>query len=664
MRKVLLATSVSLLVALGVTGLSSVCAATSKVAKNTTGRLFKGKVSYPVARAEDLLIQRKYEHAADLFREQIKRNPKDIDAVAGLGTALVMQFKLDGASEQFDKVLARDPANAIAHTGKAMVAINRLQSSSKAVIDKRAGLLMEAESEARLAVSNDPQFAPARYALGLALKEQEKNAEAYKAFQEAVELDPQYSDGYAGLGMIELGEDRLAEAMSNFRKAIELNPGNSTAHYGLGEALLRQGLVEEAIKELNISLYQFRNSAPVHLALGKAYETQGNIAAALKQYEHAALIKPELTEAYARMAALHIAQGKQYEAQKNTVAALKEYRQATLIDPHNPDPYLRMADLRERRGDLELAVAELRSGSELMPQNPVLHQRLGETLLRLEKLDEAIKEFETTLELQPGNVASSDGLARAFYLKAQKESPGSFLLSNDYENAEIALQRAIRLHPNDLRLRLALAKLRAVAGEPVDTTQVGTPQNDAERISYAEALLAQNKFSEAAEQMRDVISHTSAPQQLAAVADMALMMKDLDSAELAYKKAAANGQSDRARRGLASVARVREEARRHLRLGQDLARKKQLASAVDSFRLAMFQNPRQADARWGLAEALQRLSPDSPTALRESATQYKAYLALAKDLPAKVRAKTDKRIARIEARAFKLEQKTKVARAN
>jgi tetratricopeptide (TPR) repeat protein len=362
------------------------------------------------------------------------------------------------------------------------------------------------------------------------------------------------------------------------------------------------------------------------------------------------------------MAALHIAQGKQFETQHNTVAALKEYRQATLIDAHNPEPYLRMAELRETRGDLEFAVAELRSGAELMPNSAALHQRLGDNLLRLEKIDDAIKEFETTLSLQPGSTAATDGLTRAFYLKAQKDSPGSFMLSNDYENAEIALQRAIRLRPNDMRLRLALAKLHSLSGEPVNLAKVGTPTNDAERIAYAEALLAQNKFDEAKSQMQDVIAHTGSGEQLAAIADMALMIKDLDSAEAAYKKAAGNGEGDRSRRGLSAVGRAREESRRQLTLGRDLARRKQFASSVDSYRLSIFNDPRQTDARLGLAEALQKLQPNSPTALRDAAAQYRAYLSLAQNLPPKMRTKTDKLIAKIETKATKIEQKSRIAR--
>jgi tetratricopeptide (TPR) repeat protein len=620
------------------------------------GKYLHGTVSFQRAQADKFLNEQRYADAAQIFQDELKKDSNDSDALAGLGTCLAMQFKIDGSNEQLDKALTINPENALAHSGKALLLLNRLQSSSKTIMDKRDETLKQAEQEARMAVELDPNLVHGHYALGMILKELGQTAGAQKEFQEAIRIDPQYAPGLTGAGLTNLLAGNLPEAIANFRQAISVNPQNSTAHYGLGEALLKQGSTDEAIKELNTSLYQFRNSAPVHLALGKAYETQGNTEAALKEYERAALIKPEMSEANARMSALHIALGKQCEQQRNTVGAFKEYQQAILIDPQNAEPYLRMADLREQRGDLELAIAEMRSGAEINPASWELHERMAEAMLKLGKLDDAINEFGTTLKLQPTNDASVTGLTRALYMKAQKESQDS-LLSNDYESAEATLSKAINLHPNDMQLRLALAKLHAISGKPTDLTTVGKPSNDAERIAFAEALLAQNKFGDSATQVRDVIAHTNSTKQLLAVADLGLMIKDLDGAEIAYKKCATQGATERANRGLADVGRAREEAQHNLIWGQDMAKKKQLASAMLSFRKALSNNPRLAAARLGLAETEERMSPKSPTSLRDATTQYRAYLSLSPDLPSKLHQKIEDHAQKLESRAAKIEKK-------
>lgn len=660
MRKV---ATLSLGLALSIFVAQNATAASGIQAEFPNGRLFKGRVNYQIIKAERLMMERKYDDATRLFRQELRRHPRNVDALSGLAMTLAMQFKLDGAEEQFQKALAIDPRNPLAHTGTAMVLLNRLQSSSQSVIDNRDATLSRAEGEARIAIENDPSNPHSHYVHGLVLKEENKLAEARSAFQQSVEADPEYSAGFAGMGLIDLAENRLSDADLNFRRAININAGNSTAHYGLGEVLLRQGQADAAIKELNTALYQFRNSAPVHLALGKAYELQGNVNAALRSYEKAALIKPELKEAYARQAALHVAIGDKCAQQGNTVGALKEYKQAVLIDPYLPEPYLAMGTLRENRGDLELAIAEMRSGLELNPNQAVLRQRVADNLLKLEKLDDAIKEYQAALSAQPGNTVAVDGLTRALYLKAQKTSSGAFLFTNDFESANESLNKAIQLHPNDIKLRLAAAKIRAMSGEPVDLSKIGQPTNDAERISYAEALLAQNRFAESNEQMRDVIAHTNQPEQLIALADLALMIKDFDNASAAYTKASTMpGLSERAKRGAALVSKGKEEANRTIHLAKDLSRRGQLTSSVDNYRLAVAGNPRMALARLGLADTELRLSSNSPEALRDAAVQYKAYVDLEPTLPEKRKIQFQKKIERLQLKATRLERKMNIAK--
>jgi tetratricopeptide (TPR) repeat protein len=584
-------------------------------------KLIKGKIERDVMMADELMLKGKYADAADLYRQAINRNAKNVPAIVGLGMALGKQFKLDGAEEQFDKALALQPGNAMAHAGKAMVMLNRLQSSSATIIKQRDNMLKAAESESRQALSIDPGMPEAAYILGQVLKEQGRLDDASNAFRDAIRNDPQYSDAYAGLGMTKLQQGSLAEAAENFKRAIQINSGNSTAHFGLGKTYLKQGLVDDAIKELNTALYQYPNSAPTRLALGEAYETQGN-----------------------------------------TVAAIKEYQESIRIKPENPEAYLHIADIREARGDLEFSIAELRSGLELMPNNPDLHLRIADESLRLEKLDDALKEYKSTLDLVPGHAGALKGMTRVYYLKAQKEATGAFTVSNEFEEADRMIDQAIKLNPNDMELRLAQAKLRSLSGKPVDLSSIGTPRNDGERLAYAEALLAQNKFKDASDQINTVIANATDAKQTFAVADLLLMIKALDEADSAYKKAQTfPGGEERAKRGLALVAKARESARQDLTLAADLAKRKQLASAVDKYHSSIFGNPRVADTRLGLAQTLEKITPANPRDLREAIVQYKAYIALEPNLPMKEQEKLQKKMTSLEEKAYKLEQKAKQA---
>lgn len=579
----------------------------------------RGQIARDVMEADELMGKGKFDQAGERYKDAINRNDKNVPAIVGYGLSLSKQFKLDAAEEQFDKALKIDPANAVAHVGKASVLLNRLNSSSMTIRTQRDSMLKSAENECRTGLQTDPYSPEGHYYLARALNEQGRLDEAANEYKEAIKSDGKFSEAYSGLGLVKLAQGSLNEAESAFKSALQYNSGNSTGHYGLGKTYLKEGRVDDAIKELNTALYQYPNSWPTHLAMGEAYATQGNNNAAIKEYQESIRIKAE-----------------------------------------NPDAYLHIADVREARGDIELSISELRAGLELMPNNPDLHLRIGDESLRLEKLDDAMKEYETVLNSTPNSAAAAKGITRAYYLKAQKDTAGAFMVSNEYETAKKMIDKAIALNPNDMELRLAAAKIRSLSGETVDLKSIGVPKTDGERVAYAEALLAQNRFQEAQEQMNTVIGGQTDAKQTFSVADLALMIKDLDSAEAAYKKAATfPGGEERAKRGMDMVVKAREESRQELTLADDLAKKKQTKSAIDKYHESVFDNPKVASTRINLANTLQQLKPMQPEYLREAVTQIKAYMSLSPQLPPKETEKLNKKITSLENRAFKMEEKAK-----
>ena len=228
----------------------------------------KGKIEREIVMADDLMLKGRYSDAADLYKQVMAKNPKSVPALVGYGMALAKQFKLDASRDQFDKALALDPQNAMAHSGKAMVLFNSLQSSSGSVMKNRATILSSAEAECKQGLAIDSGMPEAHYTLGIIYKDQGRIDEAVNEFNEAVKLDPQYSEAYSGLGVAKLQQGDTAGATAAFKQAVSLNTGNSTGHYGLGTSYVRQGMFDDAIKELNTSLYQYPNSAPAHLSLG------------------------------------------------------------------------------------------------------------------------------------------------------------------------------------------------------------------------------------------------------------------------------------------------------------------------------------------------------------------------------------------------------------
>ncbi len=580
-------------------------------------RLYRGGVSSSVALADQQMMKGNYAKANDYYQKALKANPHDVNAMVGYGMALEKQFKIDGADAQFNKVLSKDPSNPGALAGKALNALNRLQSSSNTIRNSKDSILNDAQSDAQKAVDADTKIPEAHYAMGMVYKEQGKLNDAALEFKQSIKLDPNYSDGYTGLGLVQLAQNNPGAAANTFKQAIKVNTGDWTAHYGLGQALLNQGKTDLALKELNTAQYQFPNSWPVRLALGKCFELQGN-----------------------------------------TVAAVSNYQASIAIKPENTAAYLGLANIRESRGDIEISISELRSGLELMPNNQDLQLRIGDQSLRVEKIDDAIKAYQAVLNTNPGNAKAADGLTTAYYMKSNKETTGGYFGDNDFDNALAMIDKAVQMNPNDIKLRLAQAKLRSLSGDEVDLSKIPPPTNDGERISYAQALMAQNRFAEANTEFQGVLSRTPNAKQTFALADLELMVHDLDNAQAAYQKAAGMpGGADRARRGLAQVGKARDAARKNMTLASDFARKGMNASAVDAFHDTVYQNPKSADARLGLAKALEDVSKATPVQLREAAFQFRAYVALSPSMQPKEQQKFLSKAEKLDNKAGKRERK-------
>jgi len=606
----------SLLVAPPVISKSDVSQTTTPELRGTP--IFKGQVTANDTAGEKALLSGDYAEATDNFRKALNKNSRDISARCGLGFALALQFKLDGAEQQFKQALALKSNEPLAHAGLAFVKLNRLQSSSMTIIKQKDAILTQAESECMTALRTEPNLPIGLIVLGLVHKEQGKLDSAKENFSKAIDFDPKYASAYVNRGLIELKQGDTATAITDFQEAIRLRSINSTAHYALGKAYTKLGQLDKAYSELNTALSLKTNSAPAHIAMGDVYRLQGN-----------------------------------------SVAAIKEYKAAIAIKAESEEAYLRLADLYQGRGDLEMAAAQLRSGLELTPGNSDLHRRLGDISLSLERPNDALKEYTTVLNTAPGDVAAVNGMTRALTLKAQKEAQGAYFLSNNFESAETYIQRAIALNPNNLELRLADAKLRAMSGQSVDLSTVGTPTTDPERIAYAEAALAQFKFQDASQAMSTVIQNCNTANDTFAIADIAMLTRDLDSAATAYTKGGSfpgTEAASRSRRGLAAVAAARQKSKQELTLAKDLASKKQLASAIDRYRSAAYQNPRLADAHLGLAEALEKFDKKDSSALREAAQNYRAYIALQADLPEKEREKYTKRAEKCIEVAYNIDQ--------
>lgn len=187
--------------------------------------------------------------AAGLFHEAIEKDPANAEAYVGL--AIVFEGGFDGhAAEYAAQAIALDPKLADAHELMADLALAN---------DDRD--VAAAEADKAIALEDDALDAMAiRAALELLA---DRSPDAWFAKIRAV--NPGYGEAYARVArQLEL-HYRYEDAVTYYRKAIEADPHFWAAHSALGIDLMRLGKEDEPYQELELAYNNgYRDAATVN----------------------------------------------------------------------------------------------------------------------------------------------------------------------------------------------------------------------------------------------------------------------------------------------------------------------------------------------------------------------------------------------------------------
>jgi tetratricopeptide (TPR) repeat protein len=143
----------------------------------------------------------RWEEAEPLYREVLRQNPTNVDAMRLLGNVAM-----------------------------------------------QTGRIYYAERLFRRAVSNAPDFVAAQIDLGHALKKQSRLEEAIDQFRQAIRLEPDNIQAHHLLGSTLSLAAQTHEAVDAYQKVLELAPKHAGAMLGLGHVLKTVGRQEEAIE--------------------------------------------------------------------------------------------------------------------------------------------------------------------------------------------------------------------------------------------------------------------------------------------------------------------------------------------------------------------------------------------------------------------------------
>lgn len=166
------------------------------------------------------------------------------------------------------------------------------------------GRFDEARDELKAVVAKQPQHADALNALGYVYTRLEQVEEAERCFRTALARNPGFADALTNLGNVLASRQCWVEAIGCHRRALAVAPAHVGAAINLGSALVALGRFEEAISAFSQAVEANPDNIEAHVRLGTVFNQSGRRKEAEQSFREALRISPEHREAQYFLAAL------------------------------------------------------------------------------------------------------------------------------------------------------------------------------------------------------------------------------------------------------------------------------------------------------------------------------------------------------------------------
>lgn len=462
----------------------------------------------------------RWQEAEETLTHVLEMRPEDLSTLIRLGEAQLELGQLDEAQRTYEQVIQVAPYVAAGYAGRGRVAYAR-GDYEQAIADLNRALELQPEATSLhhrlgMAYRQAGQIEDARSHLS-------QNTGVYLDFpdpliQEAASL-LQSTQVYFNTGIIEVRQGNFDEAVRLFQLALEEQPDDALAAYNLGLALLKKGARQEGIDWLARSVEMdpdFRNG---HFNLAMMLAEDGKWPQVVEHLRQAHRIDPEDRIAHLELATALTRVGREDEA-------ITELRDLLELHPRDPEALLNLgvllAGADRQREAIEVLQRLTEVGGDPQVQGAA-HGELGRLFEEQGATAAALAEYEAAVELAPGSVQTQAALAAALgrtgrfaeaaehyaalVTLAPERVDGHFgramalMLAGLDGQAAAALEQALELHPQNVAIAHALARLLATSVDP-------TVRDGDRAVGIAEAVFDTDRTLEHGETLAMALAET------------------------------------------------------------------------------------------------------------------------------------------------------------
>lgn len=320
-------------------------------------------------------------------------------------------------------------------------------------------------------------------------------------------------------------DDELAESLAN--QLLALNDDDQEAHMILGSLYGRQNRLSQAIGQFYRALEKAPDNPEAWNNIGVMYRSLGQLPQAVEALEKARGLDPQNAGVLYNL-------GNVFKQMGKSVEAIEAYESSLKTNPRNAFTYNNLGTIYENQGDLEKAQDTYQRGLEVDPNNPTLRYNLGLVYQRRNELRLARQSFEAALRGRPGWKAGLNNLGVTLHKMGQHEEALSLfqeMVKDDPENpealnnmgvlyqelgkteeAEAHFSQALKVNPRYGKAVLNLDALYSKDGDSdrsldlLSRYSLLEPDNLSVRLQLAKLRLFQNSPEKAEEDLLAVLN--------------------------------------------------------------------------------------------------------------------------------------------------------------
>lgn len=414
-----------------------------------------------------LMSKRDIAGARKSFEQALAINPAFLPAASSLASLDMGDKKPEDARKRFESVLAKDPRNV-----QALVALADLRSRTGATREELAELLNKAIA------ANSGDAPPRLLLIDFHLRAKEYK-QALSAAQSAVAAVPDNADLLDALGRVQQASGDYNQALTSFNKVAGLMPQSPLPQ-------MRIAGVHLAEKKTDAALQSLRKALEIQPDFLEAQRGLVSVYVAEKKYDDAIAVARTVQKQRPKEVVGYVLEGDVAAVQKKPELAVAVYRNALTQMPNAPQLAVNLHAALVATGKTADADKLYASWTKDNPKDPAFRQYMGDSAITRSDFAAAEKYYLSVVQLQPNNAMALNNLAwvssqlkrdgaLAYAERANAAAPNqpafmdtlaSVLADkNQFDQAIEWQTRAMKLQPDNLGLKLNLARIYVKAGK-------------------------------------------------------------------------------------------------------------------------------------------------------------------------------------------------------